>query len=185
MGLVPSEGVRRIGRAPTVSVSITSCNINSSLASFSPSICYFTWIRFECKKARKGSRWSLGEVMSSGMWKCDKNFQSIILAVTARWGFPGGAGVKNPPANAGDPRDDGSVPGSGRCPREGKWQPTPGFLRGESHGQGSLEGYSPWVTKSWTGLSNLTHTCTCIVVNRHPSSIRHLPDIVFLDNKIY
>ena len=27
--------------------------------------------------------------------------------------------VKNPPANAGDARDMGSIPGSGRFPREG------------------------------------------------------------------
>ena len=25
-----------------------------------------------------------------------------------------------------------------------KWQPTPVFLPGKFHGQGSLEGYSPW-----------------------------------------
>ena len=30
------------------------------------------------------------------------------------WRFPGGSAVKNPPANAGDLRDTGSVPGSGR-----------------------------------------------------------------------
>ena len=29
-------------------------------------------------------------------------------------GFPGGTMVKNPPANAGDIRDVGSIPGSGR-----------------------------------------------------------------------
>ena len=29
-------------------------------------------------------------------------------------GFPGGAEVKNPPANAGDTSDSGSIPGSGR-----------------------------------------------------------------------
>ena len=28
--------------------------------------------------------------------------------------FPGGAVVKNPPANAGDFKDEGSIPGSGR-----------------------------------------------------------------------
>ena len=27
--------------------------------------------------------------------------------------------VKNPPANAGDPRDTGWIPGSGRCPGGG------------------------------------------------------------------
>ena len=33
------------------------------------------------------------------------------------WGFLGGSVVKNPPANAGDIRDDGSIPGLGRSPR--------------------------------------------------------------------
>ena len=35
-------------------------------------------------------------------------------------GFPGGSGVKNPPANAGDM---GSIPGSGRFPGEGNGNP--------------------------------------------------------------
>ena len=30
------------------------------------------------------------------------------------WGFPGVASGKNPPANAGDTRDAGLIPGSGR-----------------------------------------------------------------------
>ena len=38
----------------------------------------------------------------------------------------------------------GSVPGSERSPGEGKWQPTPALLPGESHGGRSLVGYSPW-----------------------------------------
>ena len=40
--------------------------------------------------------------------------------------------VKNPPANARDVRDAGSIPGSGRSPGGGH----------ESHGQRSLAGYS-------------------------------------------
>ena len=35
-------------------------------------------------------------------------------------GFPGGSVVKNPPANAGDSEDGGSIPASGRSPGEGK-----------------------------------------------------------------
>ena len=31
--------------------------------------------------------------------------------------------VKNPPANAGDSRDSGSIPGSGRSPGEGNGNP--------------------------------------------------------------
>ena len=34
-------------------------------------------------------------------------------------GLPGGAVVKNPLANAGDTRDAGSIPGSGRSPGGG------------------------------------------------------------------
>ena len=33
-----------------------------------------------------------------------------------------------------------------------KQQPTPVFLPGESHGQRSLVGYSPWGGKIWTRL---------------------------------
>ena len=53
-------------------------------------------------------------------------------------GFPGGSVVKNIPANAGN---TGSIPGSGRSPGEGKWQPIPVLLPGESHGGRSLVGY--------------------------------------------
>ena len=51
--------------------------------------------------------------------------------------------VKNLPAKAGDERDMGLIPGLGRSPGEGNWQPTPVFLPGESHGQRSLAGCSP------------------------------------------
>ena len=39
------------------------------------------------------------------------------------WGFPGGAGVKNLPANAGETRDVSLIPGSGRSPRIGNGNP--------------------------------------------------------------
>ena len=56
-------------------------------------------------------------------------------------GFPGGSAVKNPPANAGDAEDVGSIPGSGRSPGEGNvahssilaqeipWREEPGRLQ--------------------------------------------------------
>ena len=62
-------------------------------------------------------------------------------------GFPGGTVVKNLPANAGDARDKGSIPGLRRCPWSRKWQPTPIFLPGKLHCQRSLAGYSPWSHK--------------------------------------
>ena len=54
--------------------------------------------------------------------------------------------VKNSPANAGDIKDEGSIPESERSGGS-QWQPTPLFLAGESHGQKSLADYSPWGCK--------------------------------------
>ena len=51
--------------------------------------------------------------------------------------------VKNPPANAGDLRDTGSILGLGRFPWKRAQQPTPVLLPGDSHRQRSLAAYSP------------------------------------------
>ena len=41
-----------------------------------------------------------------------------------------------------------------KIPWRRKWQPTPVFLPGESHGQRSLAGYSPWCLRIRTQLSD-------------------------------
>ena len=56
--------------------------------------------------------------------------------------------AKNLLASAGDLRDVGSIPGSGRFPWRRAWQLTPVFLPGESHRQRSLAGYRHRVAKS-------------------------------------
>ena len=69
-------------------------------------------------------------------------------------GLPGGSEVKESACNAGDL---GSIPGSGRFPWRRKWQPTPVFLPGESHGRRSLVGYTVHrVAKSRTSLVGYT-----------------------------
>ena len=60
--------------------------------------------------------------------------------------------VKNLPAEAGDIRDMGSTPGSGRFPWRRKWLTTPVFLPGQAPWTEDLVGYS----HDW---SNLSHTC--------------------------
>ena len=63
--------------------------------------------------------------------------------------------IKNPPANAGD-----AVQFLVRkIPWRRKWQPTPIFLPGKSHGQRSLAGYSPWGHKR-VGCGLATKTTT-------------------------
>ena len=59
-------------------------------------------------------------------------------------GFPGGSDCKESVFNAGNL---GLILGLERCPWRREWQPNPVFLPGESYGQRSLAGYSPWGRK--------------------------------------
>ena len=58
-------------------------------------------------------------------------------------GHPRWLSSKESTFSAGDVRDAGSMPGSGRFPWRRAWQHTLVFLPGEFHGQRSLVGYSP------------------------------------------
>ena len=51
--------------------------------------------------------------------------------------------VKNPPANGGDLRDTGSIPGSGRSPGEGNGNPL-SLLAWRIPWTEEPGGYSPW-----------------------------------------
>ena len=77
--------------------------------------------------------------------------------------------AKNPPANAGDTRETGSIPGLRRIPWRREWQPTPVFLPGESHGQRSLEGYSPWGLKELDTTKHTEPVASFIHPSAHPS----------------
>ena len=65
----------------------------------------------------------------------------LCLFLCQAKGFPNGSVGKESACNAGDP---GLIPGSGRPLWRRKWQPSPVFLPGKSHGQRSLMGYNPW-----------------------------------------
>ena len=58
--------------------------------------------------------------------------------------------MKNPPANAGDARNEGSISGSGRSPGEGNGNPLLYPFLEKSPEPGSLVGYSPWGHKNQT-----------------------------------
>ena len=84
-----------------------------------------------------------------------KFFHSVICTCPFTCvGSPRGLDAKESACNAGDL---GSIPGSGRSPGKRKWQPTPVFLLGKSHGQKSLVGYSPWGHKE----SEMTKKLPC------------------------
>ena len=76
-------------------------------------------------------------------------------------GFPDGTAVKNPPASAGDTRDTGLIPGSGRSPGKGNGNLFQYSWHGKFHGQRSLVGYSPCGCKESDTSEQLnTHTHT-------------------------
>ena len=82
--------------------------------------------------------------------------------------------VKNLPAV----QETGFDPWVRKIPWWGAWQPTPVFWPGESHGQRSLAGYSPWGHKEWDMTERLhfhficgmieTHTCTIHTQTHRP-----------------
>jgi len=59
---------------------------------------------------------------------------------------------KESTCNAGNSGDVGSIPGLGRSPGGGHGNPLQYSCLENPHGQRSLAGYSPWVTKSQTRL---------------------------------
>ena len=77
---------------------------------------------------------------------------SSSLCIIAQ-GFPGGSDGKESACNAGEP---GLI--TGKIPWRSK--PTPGFLPGEFHRQGSLAGYRPWGHKELNMTELLTQPNT-------------------------
>ena len=81
-------------------------------------------------------------------------------------GYPGSSVVKNSPGNAGDRGKvcliSGRIPG--RIPWRRKWQLTPVFLPGKSHGQRSVVGYSSWGHKE---TQPSTHTACFYILITH------------------
>ena len=72
------------------------------------------------------------------IWQCHGNL-SVSL--------PGGASGKEPAYQCRRSKRRAFYPWVRKIPQRWAWQPTPVFLPGESHGEWSLAGYSPWGLK--------------------------------------
>ena len=70
--------------------------------------------------------------------------------------LPSGTMGKNPPANAGDASDIGSIPGSGRSPGVGNANPLQYSWLGNPMDRRSLMGYSPWDHREWDATKHLS-----------------------------
>ena len=79
-------------------------------------------------------------------------------------GYQGSTGGKEPACQCRRHKRREFSPWVRKIPHRRKWQPTPIFFPGKSHGQRSLVGYSPWAHKELdtTELQNTTtHTYAC------------------------
>ena len=74
-----------------------------------------------------------------------------------KWWYPGGASGKESTCQCRRPKRCRFDPWVRKIPWRRAWQPTLVFLPGESHGQRSLEGYSPYSCKE-SDMTDLAHT---------------------------
>ena len=89
---------------------------------------------------------SHGQRSLAGYSSWDYKSQTWLRAIFGGFqirGFPGGSMLKNLPQCRRCKFD----PWVRKSPWRRKWQPTPVFLPGESHGQRNLAGYGPWGRK--------------------------------------
>ena len=108
--------------------------------------------------------WQVIEEDEAGNEHCRASFSKCALLLMFRrltfpGGLPGGTSGKEPSCQCWKHKRLGFDP----CVRKLSWrstgQPTPVFLPGESHGQRSLVGYSPWGRKDLDTTEVTQHAC--------------------------
>ena len=70
-------------------------------------------------------------------------YKLLRIFVVLKWGFPGGTSGEEPSCQCRRQKGRGLDPWVGKIPQRRAWQLIPVFLPGESHGWGSMAGYSP------------------------------------------
>ena len=78
-----------------------------------------------------------------GSHRVGHDWSDLAAVAACIQGFPGGARGKEPASQYRRHKRCEFDPWVGKIPWRRVWQPTPVLLLGESHGQRSLEGYSP------------------------------------------
>ena len=91
------------------------------------------------------------------VWQCCPLYDSNSMTFWKRpdcGSFPGGSAVEETDCQC---RRPGFDPWVGKIPWKRAWQPTAMFLSGETHGQGSLVGYSAWDRRVGHDWVTFTH----------------------------
>ena len=92
-----------------------------------------------------------------------ENIHTNKIIYTIFSAFPGSATGKEPTCQCRRHKRCGFDPWVRKIPWRRAWQPTPVFLPGESHGQRSLMGYSPWGRKELDTTEATEHACTRVL----------------------
>ena len=113
------------------------------------------------KKARKTTRpfrYNLKQILYNYLVEVINRFKGLDMVDKVSGGFPGGASGKELTCQCRRHKRHGFDLWVRKISWRRPWQPTPVFLPGESHGQRSLVGYSPYhrVAKSRTQLKQLS-----------------------------
>ena len=98
-------------------------------------------MQLAAESLQEADKWSTLSADIEETFKTQVGFLVMGCCIVLLLGFPGGTDGKESACQAGDL---GSIPGLGRFPWRREWLPTPVFLPGESRGQRSLVGFSPW-----------------------------------------
>ena len=93
---------------------------------------------------------------SSTIWEAQVQQNKVCLQGASQAAL----GVKNLPANTGRHKRQEFKPWVRKILCRQAWQPTPGFLPGESYGQRSLVGYSPQGGRESNTTEVTEHACT-------------------------
>ena len=104
----------------------------------------------------------------------------LVPSHRSYWGFPAGTSGKEPACQCRRCKRLVFDPCIGKIPWRRKWQSTPIFLPGKSHGQRSLESYSPWgrrVKHDWLIWVH-TEASTVLCLPSLAVSIFHISDFV-------
>ena len=99
-----------------------------------------------------------GGLMSMGSHRVGHNW-SDLAAATLFWGFPSSTSGKESTCQCRRRKRLRFNPWVRKIPWRTAWQPTPVFLPGESCGQRSLVGHSPWGRKESDMTEATEHTC--------------------------
>ena len=88
----------------------------------------------------------------------------FIYYITIQSDFLGGSAVKNLLANAGD---SGSIPGSGRSPREGSNNPLQYSCLGNPMDRGTWQATAPEISEESGTTEHVQDVCPCIHTHTH------------------